>query len=88
MKCNKNTGGGGDNARYRSFGTLGETVRNSKIRSVGFFLALITNISSRKHPEVVNMQICYERRTYKYPLRERICLRIFDPHAEFIRLLF
>lgn len=34
----------------------------------GFFLALITNTSSRKHPEVVNMQICYERRTYKYPL--------------------
>lgn len=38
-------------------------------RERGLFLAVITNVSSRKHPEVVNMQICYERGTYEYLLR-------------------
>lgn len=30
----------------------------------GLFPAFITGVSSGKHPEVANMQICYERRTY------------------------
>lgn len=50
---------------------LGHSERQQGIPKYGawvFFLALITNITSRKHPEVVNMQICYERRTYYYQL--------------------